>query len=223
MQDNDLAGADRQGPQGDLDGEGVGRGRWRGRRRANAQQRRRSPPALAGGVGGQPQRDSADPRLGNVIAAQAGPARRGARERLLDKVLGLVEIAGHQRELADQPAEARGVEALELRVHVPRCPVHAGAPSGSAPSARRCKIHTAAAGPVASKPMRAGALPTRLGDGRKPLLRHRRGQPMGPTLRRAPPPARAPPPYASSCGRRSVSCRYAARTHPLAREPGLIT
>ncbi len=103
MQDNDLAVADRQGPQGDLDGEGV------------------------------PQRDSADPRLGNVIAAQAGPARRGARERLLDKVLGLVEIAGHQRELADQPAEARGVEALELRVHVPRCPVHAGAPSGSAP------------------------------------------------------------------------------------------
>jgi hypothetical protein len=45
--------------------------------------------------------------------APAGYSMRG--ERLLDDLLGLMEVAGHQEQLAQHPADHAGIELLEAR------------------------------------------------------------------------------------------------------------
>ena len=65
-------------------------------------------------VAGQVHSHAPHPRLGGAVPAQPRPADRGSGQRLLDDVLGVLEVAGDQVELADQAVEHRRVEVLEL-------------------------------------------------------------------------------------------------------------
>jgi hypothetical protein len=85
-----------------------------GRRRPHADQRGKPPAAPPARVDGEVHSHPADPRLGGVVVAQARPARRGTGERLLDHLLGFMEVPCHQQELADQPWEGTRVELGEV-------------------------------------------------------------------------------------------------------------
>jgi hypothetical protein len=61
-------------------------------------------------IGGQIHGHPPHPGLGRRNDA-AAPADRGTGERLLDDVLGLVQLPGHQQELTDQAGEGAGIEA----------------------------------------------------------------------------------------------------------------
>jgi len=64
-------------------------------------------------VGGQVHGHPPDPGLGHVVVADPAPAGRGPGERLLDHLLGLVEVAGHREQLTEQPPHGGRVELLE--------------------------------------------------------------------------------------------------------------
>lgn len=70
-----------------------------------------SPPADREAPGDRPY-----PGLRTGVRPQIRPPSPAAHERLLDDVLGLVEIAGHQVHLAHQPRHGARVELLELVV-----------------------------------------------------------------------------------------------------------
>jgi hypothetical protein len=48
-----------------------------------------------------------------ISPSQSRPADRGAGKRLLDDLLGLVQVAGDQQQLTEQPPDRAGVELLE--------------------------------------------------------------------------------------------------------------
>src|SRR4029453_18159876 len=89
------------------------------------------------------------PGLGGAVAAQLGPAQGGPGQRLLHGVLGVLEVAGDQEQLADQAVEHRHVEVLEV-VLVPQAapparwrtrapPSRSGGGSGSPGSAQAAR------------------------------------------------------------------------------------
>jgi hypothetical protein len=102
-----------QGAEGLDDGQPVQARRVRFGRGPQPHGQGQPTPSVAEPVGGQVHRHPPNPGLGDLVLAQPRPAGRGPGQGLLDDVLGVVEVAGDQVELADQATEDGGVELVE--------------------------------------------------------------------------------------------------------------
>jgi Haloacid dehalogenase-like hydrolase len=113
VQDDRLALADRQGAQRLHQRQRLHRNRGGFGRGSHPQDRFGLAAQHAGPIGGQVHRHPAHPGLGGVVVTSPRPAHRSPGERLLHDLLGLMQVASHQEQLAEEPTDRSRVERLE--------------------------------------------------------------------------------------------------------------